>query len=324
MLMFRPLNFYSYIPFASLALFGFFCFPSLVSAVDKSLPYSNDITDANHIAGQSYFVEHFYAFDNLLIGYRRLPDMQLLNLGQSKVSEILTERFVSHQPEQKGVKTQDLTIFKSGKIRGTGILVDDYVEDKPMQIRMWMPALRKIRRFSEPALDDIWGGSHLTYGDLYLRRPEHETHQLLTLENPPQCLEDASSFTNWTKDYLEKPIKPWCELSDTRWLLLKSTPVENSPWYDYRLRWIDAESFAEYQVEYFQHERLVKRLQKNWHATGLADPRALLWNFWSVIVFDGDKRVGESLAWISDDSYQWNQSVDARLWSEKSLRQIKR
>ena len=293
-------------------------------ATDKNLPYLADAKDARLIAEQSYFVEHFYAFDNLLIGYRQLPDMLLLSLGETRVSEIQTERFITHQPEQQGLKTQDLTIFKSGKLRGTGILVDDYSEQKPMQIRMWMPALRKIRRFSEPALDDIWGGSHLTYGDLYLRRPEHESHALKSMTEALGCLSDAASFNRWAQAYLDNALEPWCASRDKKILLLKSTPVQASPWYDYRLRWIDAETYAEYQVEYYRQDRLVKRLQKNWHAVDMAEPRAQLWNFWSVIVFDGDQRAGESLAWIDEHSYQWNQSIDTRIWSEKTLRQIKR
>ena len=279
---------------------------------------------ADAIAHQVYFVDHFYAFDNLLVGYRSAPDMILLSHSGKSVSTMKTERYITHQPKQKSLKTQDLVIFKTGKLRGTGILVDDFKQQQPMQIRMWLPALRKIRRFSEPELDDIWGGSHLTYGDLYLRRPEHETHEVVAPNASVSCLEDAASFNHWVAKHLKQRLQPWCDFDPEGLLWLKSTPREPSPWYDYRLRLIDRETHAEYQVEYFKAGDLVKRTQKNWHPAGLDDQRAQIWNFWTVKLFENGSISGESIAWIDEESYQWNQPVTRRLWSEKSLRQIKR
>ncbi|MDJ0834023.1 MAG: outer membrane lipoprotein-sorting protein [Gammaproteobacteria bacterium] len=293
-------------------------------AQDQQLRLPTAAIDAYAIAEQVYFVDHFYAFDNLLVGYKSAPDMLLLSHSGKSVSMMKTERYITHQPKQEKLKTQDLVIFKSGKLRGTGILVDDFKQLQPMQIRMWLPALRKIRRFSEPELDDIWGGSHLTYGDLYLRRPEHETHELVASDELPTCLEDAASFNDWTGKRLKQTLQPWCELNPNRLTLLKSTPREPSPWYDYRLRLIDQQTFAEYQVEYFKGGELVKRTQKNWHAAGLDDPRAQIWNFWTVKLFANGQITGESIAWIDEDSQQWNQPVSDRLWSERSLRQIRR
>ncbi len=293
-------------------------------AQQTGLPRPAAEMDASAIAEQVYFVDHFYAFDNLLVGYKSAADMLLLSHSGKSLSRIETERFITHRPRQPALKTQDLVIFKSGKLRGTGILVDDFKQQQPMQIRMWLPALRKIRRFSEPELDDIWGGSHLTYGDLYLRRPEHEEHELLAANEPAACLADAASFNDWTAELLQQSLQPWCDFNRDRLILLKSTPLEPSPWYDYRLRLIDRDSYAEYQVEYFRAGRLVKRTQKNWHPVGLSDQRAQVWNFWTVKVFEDGEVAGESIAWIDDDSYMWNQPVDDRLWSERSLRRIRR
>ncbi len=293
-------------------------------AQSTSLSLPGPQEDADRIAEQVYFVDHFYAFENLLVGYKSAVDMLLLSHSGKSVSKIKSERFITHRPRQPTLKTQDLVIFKSGKLRGTGILVDDFKQRQPMQIRMWLPALRKIRRFSEPELDDIWGGSHLTYGDLYLRRPEHEKHELLAANQPPACLADAASFNDWVAGPLQQNLQPWCGMNHERLIMLKSTPREPSPWYDYRLRLIDRDNFAEYQVEYYQDGELIKRTQKNWHPVGLADQRAQIWNFWTVKVFEDGKVSGESIAWIDEASYRWNQSVTDRLWSERSLRQIRR
>ena len=107
-------------------------------------------------------------------------------------------------------------------------------------------------------------------------------------------------------------------------MFIKSIPVSTSAHYDYRIRMINPLSFAEYQVEYFKNGSLVKRLQKNWHATGEVDRRALIWNFWTVLVFKQNKLVAQSVALLNDADYRWNQSLAPDLWSEARLRKIRR
>ena len=63
------------------------------------------------------------------------------------------------------------------------------VDDRKSQsYSIWLPSLRKIRRHAEPAQNDAWGGSPFTYGDIYLRKPKHETHELIGEERFPKCL----------------------------------------------------------------------------------------------------------------------------------------
>ena len=295
-------------------------------AVNQTLALadSNQPLSAEEIATQVYFVDHFYSFENITMGYRSANDMLLLSYSDNDLKEIKSERMITHQPQNAMLKTQDLVIFKSGKLRGTGILVDDFQAGQSMQVRMWLPALRKIRRFSEPDQDDVWGGSQLSYGDLYLRRPEHETHQFVTPETAPDCLDDIRYFKVWAADYQDYSFANWCAVELQSSLFIKSTPVSDSPHYDYRIRMINPLSFAEYQVKYFKNGSLVKRLQKNWHASGENDRRALIWNFWTVLVFNQDKLVSQSVALLNDADYQWNQSLPPDLWSEASLRKIRR
>jgi len=257
------------------------------------------------------------------MGYRSAGDMLLLSNSGDAMNEMRSERMITHQPRNSMLKTQDLVIFKTGKLRGTGILVDDFQTGQSMQVRMWIPALRKIRRFSEPDQDDVWGGSQLSYGDLYLRRPEHETHQFVNAETAPECLDDIQYFKTWAADY-PYSFANWCTADLKSSLFIKSIPVSTSAHYDYRIRMINPLSFAEYQVEYFKNGSLVKRLQKNWHATGEVDRRALIWNFWTVLVFKQNKLVAQSVALLNDADYRWNQSLAPDLWSEARLRKIRR
>lgn len=304
---------------------------SAASDVTSSNPPQSDAgqsendTELESLLQRSWRIDHFRGFDNLLIGYRDRPDMVLLSRGPRSSTRIDTERLIQLKPAKTGVEAQDLVIFKSGKLRGTGILVDDLGPNRPMQIRMWLPALRKVRRFSEPDQDDIWGGSHLTYGDLYLRRVEDESHRRVEGGSFPDCLDDAADMGHWANSRLKTELQPWCGLVQRELVWIESRPRQQSEHYDRRLRLLDAKTGAEYQSEYFLKGRRVKRLQKNWFAVDSERPDALVYGFWSVKVFDEAGAVrAESLAWVPRDAYEWNRRVSPKLWSEKTLRRIKR
>jgi len=289
------------------------------------LPLAAAEVDLDALLERSWRVDHFRGFETLLIGYRKRPDMVLLSRGPRSGTRIDTERLIQLRPKKLQMEARDLVLFKSGKLRGTGILVDDYGPGKPMQIRMWLPALRKVRRFSEPDPDDIWGGSHLTYGDLYLRRPGDETHRRVEAGDFPSCLEDAAAIGRWANPELNTPLEPWCGLEGRPLLWVESRPRRPSTRYDRRLRLIDAETGAEYQSEYFMGDRLVKRLQKNWQALIEGQPESQVYTFWSVRLFGDDGAVeAESLAWVPLDAYEANRRLPDSLWSEKTLRRIRR
>ena len=114
----------------------------------------------------------------------------LLNKAEGKKPTTNTlERYLSNDYSDGPIKARDMAIFRSGKLKGTGMLITDYVDDAKSQSYMiWLPALRKIRRFAQPAHDDAWGGSDFTFGDVALRKPFHETHELLGKETFNDCL----------------------------------------------------------------------------------------------------------------------------------------
>ncbi|MEN8168252.1 MAG: outer membrane lipoprotein-sorting protein, partial [Pseudomonadota bacterium] len=100
------------------------------------------------------------------------------------------ETYVNNSPANQAIASIRMAILTSGKSRGTGILLTDYLDpDRSSNMLMWLPSLRKIRRIIEPDPRDFWFGTTLTYGELVLRKPEDETHQLLGEGLFEDCLE---------------------------------------------------------------------------------------------------------------------------------------
>jgi len=158
-----------------------------VAGVPKDLPYpTSDNLTADQIADQVYFVNHFYANKNYSIQKKGRTVTVLLNRTKGSKAKIITlTRYLNNDySADDSIKAQDMAQFHSGKLKGTGMLVTDYKDDaKSQSYAIWLPQLRKIRRFAQPGHDDSWGGSDFTFGDVTLRKPMHETHELLGKEN---------------------------------------------------------------------------------------------------------------------------------------------
>lgn len=302
--------------------------PFLLLLLVSSRLYADDV-DALQAAKRSYEIEHFQGFEQLAVGYEQAPDMRLFSFSGGALSEIATERLLRHEAQTDGLLTLDRVSFHSGKLRGNAILLESKA-GQPGKFMMWLPSLRKLRRFAEPALNDVWAGSNLSYGDLYLRRPEHEKHTLLeSAESELGCLKDILALASEILQKLPSPErKPWCYSAKRAVITLRSEPVYAGAEYAYRLRTLDAISFAEYRAEYFDAQgHKLKQLEKAWYRVTEAPPDQWLWRFWSVRVF-ADEAVGQdraqSLAWIPVDAIAINPGLPRKLWSERALRKIRR
>jgi hypothetical protein len=297
------------------------------AAVSKDLPYptGGNLT-ADQIIEQTYFVNHFYAFDNYAITQQGRDITVLLIKSEGKKPTTNTlERYLSNSyAADDAIKAQDLAIFRSGKLKGTGMLITDYQDDAKSQSYMiWLPALRKIRRFAEPAHDDAWGGSDFTFGDVALRKPFHEKHELLGTETFNDCLgymaigEDEQ--TRYTKGL---PTSGACEHKGKKVYKVKSTTNFENWWYDYRVSYIDSKTFADYRSEYFKGGEQVKVIDRNWVPLGKSDdPRAVGWGYWyGKTLATGN----QTWAVIPPNVNQVNATYDDDWWSEKTLRKIKR
>jgi len=296
------------------------------AAVTKDLPYPTGDLTAEQIMEQVYFVNHFYAFDNYAITKEKRDITVLVIKGEGRKPTTNTlERYLNNNyAADDPIKAQDLAIFRSGKLKGTGMLITDYEDDAKSQSYMiWLPALRKIRRFAEPAHDDAWGGSDFTFGDVALRKPFHETHELLGSETFNDCLGYMAlgddEQTRYTKNL---PKEGACEHKGKEVYKVKSTTKFENWWYDYRVSYVDAKTFADYRTEYFKDGEQVKVIDRHWVSLGKSDdPRALGWGYWyGKTLATGN----QTWAVIPENVNAVDADYDDDWWSERTLRKIKR
>ncbi len=295
------------------------------AGVPKDLPYpSGELTDATKIMEQVYFVNHFYAMKNYAIVKkgRKITTLVLRAKGD-KPTTLTLERYLNNDyPADDPIKAQDLAIFRSGKLRGTGILVTDYKDDNKSQSYMiWLPALRKIRRFAQPAHDDAWGGSDFTFGDVVLRKPKHETHELLGKETFNDCLGALEVPKEQQGRYTRNLRGPSCAPKGREVYKVKSTTKFKNWWYDYRISYVDAKTFADHRTEYFKDGKKIKIIDRLWLDSPLDDPRAQFWGYW----YGKNLVTGhETFANIPDGVSVANGDFKRKLWTEQTLRKIKR
>lgn len=299
--------------------------PTLALAgVPKDLPYPTGTPTADQIADQIYFVNHFYALDQFAIEKKKRDITVLVNKSKDKKPTTNTlERYLNNAYSDGEIKAKDLAIFRSGKLKGTGMLITDYVDDaKSQSYAIWLPALRKIRRFAQPAHDDAWGGTDFTFGDVYLRKPHHENHELLGTEKFAGCLgfvalteDDQSRYTK------NLPKEGACDHDGKEVYKLKSTTKFENWWYDHRISYVDVKNFADYRTEYFKNGQMIKVIDRDWKNLGLDDPRASTWGYWYGKTLDTEH---ETWAFIPQTVVVANGSEDEDLWTESTLRKIKR
>ena len=299
---------------------------SAAAGVPKDLPYPSGDLTADQIMDQVYFVNHFYGFKNYAI-QKKGNDITVLVIKRegAKPTTNTLERYLNNDyPADDAINAEDLAIIRSGKLKGTGMLITDYQDDAKSQSYMiWLPALRKIRRFAEPAHDDAWGGSDFTFGDVTLRKPFHETHELLGKETFNDCLGHIEfaegEHTRYTKDLPEEGA---CGHKGKEVYKVKSATKFENWWYDERITYIDAKTFADYRSEYYKGGEKIKVIDRNWVPLGVGDdPRAVGWGYWyGKTLATGNQTWAVIPAKVNavDDSY------DDDWWSEKTLRKIKR
>jgi len=296
------------------------CSPGLSAGVPKDLPLPSGTPSADEIAQQVYFVNHFYPLKNYGITKKGRTITVLINQAEGKRPTTITlERYLNNDYSEGAVNAMDLAIFRSGKLRGTGMLITDFTDDdKSQSYSIWLPALRKIRRFAEPAHDDAWGGTDFTFGDVTLRKPKDENHELVGTETFDDCL---GSIEGVKVKYLPDPPKASCEHKGKEVYKLKSTTKRKNWWYDHRISYIDSRTFADYRSEYFKNGEKVKVIDRDWESLEQDDPRAQSWKYWYGKTFATGH---ETWAVIPTKVVKFNQGWKKSKWSEKTLRKIKR
>jgi len=296
------------------------------AGVSKSLAYpAGELKDATAIIDQTYYVNHFYGFKNYAITKKGRDITVLLSksAGSAPTTNTL-ERYLNNDYNDGVTNAQDLAIFRSGKLKGTGMLITDYVEDgKSQSYMIWLPALRKIRRFAQPGHDESWGGSDFTFGDVVLRKPENETHELLGKETFGSCLGFMALNDDEKGRYAQGvPNEGSCAPKGKEVYKVKSTTKFENWWYDHRVSYIDAKTFGDYRTEYFKDGKQIKVIDRDWVKLGGSDdPRAIGWGYWYGKTLETGH---ETWAVIPSNVNAVNASYDENWWSERTLRKIKR
>jgi len=297
-----------------------------MSAVDRSLAYPSGELSADQIIDQVFYVNHFYGFDNYGIKKKGKKITVLVNKSKGKKPTTITvERYLNNNYEDDpSIKARDLAIFRSGKLRGTGMLVTDFDEPgKSQSYAIWIPSLRKIRRFAEPAQDDAWGGTDFTFGDVVLRKPENETHALMGKETFSGCLGSITLKDDEKNKYTRKLPGESCVAKGKSIYKVKSTTKFDSWWYDDRISYVDAETFADYRTEYFKNGKKIKVIDRDWQSVSAGgDKRQSVWGYWYGKTFATGH---ETWAVIPEEVVTYNdKKLKPKLWTERTLRKIKR
>ena len=307
----------------AVALLGTVVFTSTFANVDKGLAYKSSGLSADDVAAQNYFVNHFFAFDNYGIG-KSGNDVtaMILRPKDSNPLTLTLERYLNNKPTDEGVNAQDLAIFRSGKLKGTGMLITDFVEEgKSQTYEIYIPSIRKVRRFAEPARDDSWGGSDFTFGDVTLRKIDHETHALEGTSKMSGCLRMMKDVQR-NKYTQNAKLDADCSVDGKEVYKLKSTAKDNNWWYDYRISYIDTKTFADYRTEYFKDGKQIKFIDRSWVDAGLEDPRSMYWGYWYGSTIDTGH---ETLAFIPRNVSVVNKSFKRKnLWSTQTLKRMPR
>jgi hypothetical protein len=315
-------------PLLKTAIAAIFTFGTAISSADvtRSLPIPSGTPSANEIMDQVFFVNHFYAFDNYGIGKKGNKITVLVNKSSGKKPTTITlERYLNNNyADDDTVKARDLAIFRSGKLRGTGMLITDFDDaDKNQSYAIWIPSLRKIRRFAEPAHDDAWGGTDFTFGDVTLRKPSNETHELMGTETFKGCLGAVALNDDEKNKYTRDLPEASCAPDGKEVYKVKSTTKFENWWYDHRISFVDTQSFADYRTDFYKDGKHIKVIDRDWRPVeGVTDPRQVVWGYWYGKTFATDH---ETWAVIPPEVVTFNDaSKKQSLWTERTLRKIKR
>lgn len=291
------------------------------AGVSKDLPMPSGTPTADQIAEQVYFVNHFYPLKNYGIEKkgRTVTVLAIKEANGSTTTNTLSRYLNNDYPAGDEINAKDLAIFHSGKLRGTGMLIVDYSDDnKSQSYSIWLPALRKIRRFAQPQHNDAWGGSVFTFGDVTLRKPFHENHELVGKDTFNDCL---GAIEGLKVKYLPKPPAAACDHKGKEVYKLKSCTKFKNWWYDCRISYVDTKTFADYRSEYFKGDKKVKVIDRDWRSLNQSDPRAQSWGYWYGKDFENGN---ETWAVIPQEVVVTNTDKPEKFWSESTLRKIKR
>ena len=230
------------------------------------------------------------------------------------------ETYGNSHPQDPALDSMQMAIIKSGKAKGTGILFVSYSDQTKSGIMsIWLPALRKIRRINEPSYEDTWVGTNLTYGELVLRKPEDELHELLKEDVFKDCLPVMELGPREVNRYTRKLPGPQCGHKGKAVYIVKSTTKFENWWYDYHISEIDKKTFAIYRTVYFKDDRKIKTISIDWQSLEQEDPRIQYPRYIYAITHDNGI---DSMVYVPRSTVELNQDLPDAFWSEATLKKF--
>lgn len=295
---------------------------------------------AETIIAQVWYVNHLRAVRQFGLIHRgnRYAFLVYRSPGGRYRFRTLERMLKNDFPADSGILARDLAVFYYPlAVRGSGILITDYLDpDKSQSVQVWLPALRKVRRFPAPQHDDAYAGTVWTLGDVSLRKPQHERHRLLRTErfavaDGGPTLHRMALPADRVPNRLAIEAPDDAELdrvADRLCYVVRSQTRFDDYWYDYRVSWIDVASFADYRTLYYKDDRLVKVVDRLWRPMrgvppnpDMADPRAQYWKVW----YGKNLLTGyETMAVVPDGLAVWNGDIPDATWTESYLRRLRR
>jgi hypothetical protein len=280
---------------------------------------------ADEIARQVYLTSHGGLLRNAIskrkgqtvaVVVNRAP--LSLRAGGRKPTVQTFDTYVNNQPLNPAIESLRMAILTSGKTKGTGILFTRYRDgEKGATITLWLPALRKMRRINEPSHDDVWFGTNLTYGELVLRTPDDEVHELLNKARFEGCLA-VMTLERWEKTrYTRHLPTSQCAHIGKPIYRLKSTTKFKNWWYDYHISDIDRRTFALYRTVYYKDGVKVKTVSVDWQSLDQPDPRIAYPRYIYAVTHQDGK---DSMVYVPRNTISLNIAVNDSFWSEETLR----
>ncbi len=295
----------------------------LFGSVDRSLPYPEKI-DADEVAKQIYFVNHQFYLDNQILKSSRKHSILIVRRAQGRKPIVFrAERYLNNDYDDGITKSKDLVIFISGKMKGTGVLAREFIDEKKsLEMLMWLPALRKVRRMAEPSKNMGYSAADVAFmEEAKLRRLSQDDYEIITTQTMTfdfgQIKLEPSQMDRYTKILPQKKHTLSAEV-----YVLKATPKEDA-WYDYRIDYVDTKHFTVYRTNFYEENQPIKTIDRQWSKVkGIDDPRAYMWTYWYSV---NPETKFETVNFIPSRIIQSNdKEIKSSFWSERTLRKIKK
>jgi len=290
-------------------------------------PYPEGKLNGLRIAEQVYAVSHGLLVKNAMSRQQGKDIAMLVNRaplerrksGRRPIVNTF-ETYGNSHPQNPELESMQMAVIRSGKARGTGILFVSYKDkSRPGVMSVWLPALRKIRRINEPSYEDTWVGTNLTYGELVLRKPEDETHELLREDTFQDCLPAMELGPKELNRYTRKLPGPQCGHKGKAVYVVKSTTRFENWWYDYHISEIDKKTFAIYRTVYYKDGRKIKTISIDWQSLDQDDPRIQYPRYIYAITH---KSGIDSMVYVPRSTVLLNQDMPDEFWSEDTLKKF--